>query len=656
MRNLFRYIVISTFFWQMCYCDTNVYITNNTPMTLRTKLNFAGEATLKLGDDFFVNNNLTKMQREGIVLRPWSRQVVLKVNRNLPGTYNRFLFQQAVSIDKGGTGRPVFLTQKFRIGSVFDAHATMHEGVVFQGSELTNLQKALPMITTSNKTGKAEDRAEAKEKEFEKILKPGFFTNLGWRTNDGRPVDLNCDEMLFIGDMHADIEYAFSVRPHTTAKFDTNKDRFYIVTHNVYMRPRLGFPHDGQSTRAAKIPNEIKGWDKNWRPDVIAYNETFDNPSEAVLKKALEKEGYRYYTSVLGRTSGSSKNTTGKDTSSKFFNINGGVFVASKWPITTYEGLEFKGMCVDEDCMSAKGVLYAMINKKGKRYHVFASHTQADTGDAKSIRKCKAARAKQFKVIRNFIDQMKKKHNITKDEPIFIAGDLNVMQKDKAEYDFMLKTLRAVNTKNKGFKYTNEIDNVVFDYILYDKDQAQPRKSYLKHLQVRFQKPWSTGGPSDKESMRYWPSDHCPVFGFFNYRVIPEEKELEKKIATNKKEIKQKNQSKEEAKKLKKKTEEQKKQTEEKLKAIQKTKKTRESAIKRIEISAKGPTKATIKAKKEVVELGQKIENEKQQIKLLVKKIKTEQEKINKTTKEIADLKSKTIILQKKLEKAREEW
>ena len=146
------------------------------------------------------------------------------------------------------------------------------------------------------------------------------------------------------------------------------------------------------------------------------------------------------------------------------------------------------------------------------RYHLFATHVQADTGD---VEQCKEIRDKQFNTLRAFIDHQINLGNIKDDEPIIIMGDFNVKQHDTPEYEKTLETLRAIHPYNIGCNFSHEGVASILDYITYDKDNLQPRHTYLNVMKTRSQVPWNFGGPN--LALRFWPSDHYPVYGYFEF-------------------------------------------------------------------------------------------------------------------------------------------
>ncbi len=164
-----------------------------------------------------------------------------------------------------------------------------------------------------------------------------------------------------------------------------------VLTFNAFLRPILP---DQQDERVPLMASELVGY------DVLLLQELFSNWHRKQLLEDLRAE-YPYQSRLLGRDRG-----LGQD---------GGVVVVSKWPIERQFQRLFGEDCAAEDCLAQKGVLYARINKEGRRIHLFATHLQAG-------RDQEALRERQLATVKRLIDQMQ----LPPDEPVLIGGDLNV--------------------------------------------------------------------------------------------------------------------------------------------------------------------------------------------------------------------------------------
>jgi endonuclease/exonuclease/phosphatase family metal-dependent hydrolase len=257
-------------------------------------------------------------------------------------------------------------------------------------------------------------------------------------------------------------DYYYVIHPKEETVIRGTNNNLNVLAYNVWaLLP--GLVSKSVSERLNLLKDKLNGY------DAIVFSELFDNSRRNTFLNALKTE-YPYQTSVVDR-SGSLE--------------DGGVLIVSRWPIDEESQIAFSD-CDAEDCMSAKGVIYAKINKGGNPYHIFGSHTQAWTAD-----KNQATRLNQFQQMRNFIDS----RAISSNEPVIISGDLNV---DKInfpqEYNTMLNVLNAEEVpRNGGYAYTynGHVNNWTdgapenLDYVLYSTAHLQPTSSESKVLTPR---------------------------------------------------------------------------------------------------------------------------------------------------------------------------
>jgi endonuclease/exonuclease/phosphatase (EEP) superfamily protein YafD len=210
-----------------------------------------------------------------------------------------------------------------------------------------------------------------------------------------------------------DIEYALQEEnPWPVLASDTaDANVFNVLAYNIYMlTPPIAYTD--QNERAAEIYKHIHGY------DAIIFSEAFYNDArDNDLIPSIMAE-YPYRTAVVDQGT---------------FNDDGGVFIASRWPIDTSAQIVFAD-CNGTDCLAAKGVMYAKIRKHGRAFHLFGSHTQA-WNDPQNV----ATRILQFLQMNDFISSL----NIPDTEPVIIGGDLNVdkILNNLNEYPGMLDTL-----------------------------------------------------------------------------------------------------------------------------------------------------------------------------------------------------------------------
>ena len=257
-------------------------------------------------------------------------------------------------------------------------------------------------------------------------------------------------------------DYYYVIDPKDEEVVRGANNNFNVLAYNVWaLLP--GLVSKSVSERLNLLKDKLNGY------DAIVFSELFDNSRRSTFLNALKTE-YPYQTNVVDR-SGSIE--------------DGGVLIVSRYPIETESQIAFSD-CDAEDCMSAKGVIYAKINKGGNPYHVFGSHTQAWNAE-----KNQATRLSQFQQMRNFIDG----RSISTNEPVIIAGDLNV---DKInfpqEYNTMLNVLNAEEAPRNGGYASSYNGNVNawtdgapedLDYVLYSTAHLQPTSSNSKVLTPR---------------------------------------------------------------------------------------------------------------------------------------------------------------------------
>ena len=257
-------------------------------------------------------------------------------------------------------------------------------------------------------------------------------------------------------------DYYYVIHPQAETATRGLNNNFNVLAYNVWaLLP--GLVSKSVSERLNLLKDKLNGY------DAIVFSELFDNSRRSTFLNALKTE-YPYQTSVVDR-SGSIE--------------DGGVLIVSRYPIDTESQIAFDD-CDAEDCMSAKGVIYAKINKGGNPYHVFGTHTQAWTAE-----KNQATRLSQFQQMRDFIDS----RSISTSEPVIIAGDLNVDKINfQQEYNTMLNVLNAAEVpRNGGYahSYNGNVNAWTdgapedLDYVLYSTAHLQPVNSESKVITPR---------------------------------------------------------------------------------------------------------------------------------------------------------------------------
>jgi endonuclease/exonuclease/phosphatase family metal-dependent hydrolase len=231
-----------------------------------------------------------------------------------------------------------------------------------------------------------------------------------------------------------------------------------VLTFNAFLRP---FLPERQNERMELMAGELAGY------DVLLLQELFSDWHRRKLLRALEDD-YPHQSRVLGHDRG-----LGQD---------GGVVIVSKWPIELEFQRLFGALCAGKDCFAEKGVLYARINKQGRRFHVFATHLQSGADNAE-------LRAAQLAGIKDLIDRMR----LPADEPVLIGGDLNVdrlADEQTGAFTAMTRLLGAAHPPppadgSRRPSLDPEQNPLVgggraqyLDYVLYSQDHLRPTSAF----------------------------------------------------------------------------------------------------------------------------------------------------------------------------------
>lgn len=255
--------------------------------------------------------------------------------------------------------------------------------------------------------------------------------------------------------------------------------------------------------RAAKIPQVIKSL-----ADVYTFQEGFDENARKILRAGMKAAGINHSTQIMGRSFLASQRLT-----------NSGLFIMSKYPIEASDGIyyqdSFQGkngiQSFDSDRLADKGIVYIKINKDGKKYHIFTTHTQAKTHHGNEVPPlgCQI-RAKQLERLKQFIDSKK----IPAHEPVIITGDFNMDSANPNSrlhcYEESQKIAAMLNAtqpesqekytaKFKSAREDNDQPGQWIDYVLYSNEHQKPDTASLKVYQ------------------EIELSDHYPVVGTFEF-------------------------------------------------------------------------------------------------------------------------------------------
>jgi endonuclease/exonuclease/phosphatase (EEP) superfamily protein YafD len=190
--------------------------------------------------------------------------------------------------------------------------------------------------------------------------------------------------------------------------------------------------------------------------------------------------------------------------------------------------------CRFPDCLAAKGVQYARIEKmlggRTKSYHVFGTHMQAWGGaEAVTVRSAQASEMAEFIA----------RHDIPSTEPVILAGDFNSRGPDTPQFQALLDILRVSMPSIVGERRaTMDVDNTLFgrgpwwvDYVLPSRAHQRPVVAETETLALRTEREFAICveaglrpfyvGPYDPACRRTRRvrdlSDHYPVIGRFEF-------------------------------------------------------------------------------------------------------------------------------------------
>lgn len=296
--------------------------------------------------------------------------------------------------------------------------------------------------------------------------------------------------------------------------------RFTVVQYNIMDRP-FWVGHDGQRERVCRIPQALARGIASQEPvDVIVFNEAFSGrcAKGLDLRDLLSAYGWRYHLPPI---------------STWWKPSNGGIFIASKWPIVASQNLVFAA-CQSTDCLAAKGVQYARIEKhvegRAKRYHVFGTHLQAwRSAQATAVRSRQALEVAEFVA----------REGIPSTEPVLLAGDFNVTGPSGRPFQELMDTLKVSLPRLIGDRRASmDVDNTLFprgpwwvDFVLPSVRHQPPLEASLEAFALKADREFAICSEANLQPFYVGPyaptctktlhvrdfSDHYPVIGRFEY-------------------------------------------------------------------------------------------------------------------------------------------
>jgi endonuclease/exonuclease/phosphatase family metal-dependent hydrolase len=297
--------------------------------------------------------------------------------------------------------------------------------------------------------------------------------------------------------------------------------RLTVVQYNILDRP-FWVGHDGQRERLCRIPQALARHIASYEHvDVIVVNEGFARTCAPGLNLTdlLAYYGWRHHLppiSVWWKPS------------------NGGIFIASKWPIIVSENKVYRA-CSASDCLAAKGVQYAKVAKtvdgRTKFFHLFGTHMQG-YGSGQVVE----ARQQQALELASFIEGKA----IPDDEPVLISGDFNVRGPESALFQELVRTLRASMPPLVGDRRGSmDVDNTLIgrgpwlvDFVLPSTAHQLPTHATLEIAGLKADAPFDICMAAPLQPFYVGPyartctqtlrirdlSDHYPVIGRFEYK------------------------------------------------------------------------------------------------------------------------------------------
>jgi endonuclease/exonuclease/phosphatase family metal-dependent hydrolase len=296
--------------------------------------------------------------------------------------------------------------------------------------------------------------------------------------------------------------------------------RFTIVQYNIMDRP-YWVGQEGQRERVCRIPQALaRSIATQEHVDALVFNESFSGVcgGDLMLTDLLAQYGWPYHLPTI---------------STWWKPSNGGIFIASKWPIVASYNLVYTA-CRRIDCLAAKGVQYARIEKKldgrTKRYHVFGTHMQAWGGAEAAM-----VRSDQAREMAWFIGRQ----DIPPTEPVLLAGDFNTRGPGNPQFQAFIDILGVSMPPIVGERRaTMDVDNTLFgrgpwwvDYVLPSLAHQRPINAELEAIALRAEREFAICVQAGWRPFYVSPyasactktqhvrdlSDHYPVIGRFEY-------------------------------------------------------------------------------------------------------------------------------------------
>ncbi|VEB44309.1 Phospholipase C precursor [Chromobacterium violaceum] len=214
-----------------------------------------------------------------------------------------------------------------------------------------------------------------------------------------------------------------------------------LATWNAMLLPQALYPNYGQMRRvelmaAAPILQA---------QDVLVFQELQDNAASDKLL-ALLKPRFPYQTPVIGRAQQGWDGTEGWNGMKP---EDGGVAIASRWPIVEKRQYLFQTPGCSWDGQALKGFAYARIAVNGQFYHVIGTHLQSEDSGCANHADI-GVRQAQLREIAAWVQS----RHLPVEETVIVAGDMNIDRYKSAEYRAMLDILQAGEPRYAGMPHS----------------------------------------------------------------------------------------------------------------------------------------------------------------------------------------------------------
>lgn len=284
----------------------------------------------------------------------------------------------------------------------------------------------------------------------------------------------------------------YTLQPVHERPANADAGEFSLLGYNIWATTIYGSKK--VDTRLNNMPQIMAGY------DALVLTEVFDTAPSNALLAALRAE-YPYQTGDIFKA--------GKLMPS-------GTRILSRWPIET-EDFHAYDACDGIQCAATRGVIYARINKQGKVYNLFATHTQSSDDEPN-----RAARLAQLTEMGAYIAGL----HLPANEAVLMAGDYNINKIGlPADRDTMENLLNATEPQNLGhvLSYDSSTNHWAeapyleyLDYTLYSRVNQMPLAATQRIFAPRI--------ISDELWGEWDLSDHYAAEGSFRFdasNVVP---------------------------------------------------------------------------------------------------------------------------------------